>query len=129
MTPIGWAQIALTLSLVFLAAVPLGRYIAAAMQGGRTVLSPVLGPVERGLYALSGVDAARGMSWRGYLAALLMLNALHFLLLYAVLRGQAYLPWNPQEFAGMSPRLAFNTAISFVTNTNWQGYSGEATMG
>ncbi len=128
MTIIGWVQFALTLSLVFLAAVPFGGYLANAMQGGRNVLSPVLGPVERGLYALCGVDPARGMGWLGYAAALLMLNALHFLLLYAILRLQYYLPFNPQEFSGMSPKLAFNTAMSFVTNTNWQAYAGETTL-
>ena len=128
MTIIGWVQFALTLSLVFLAAVPFGGYVANAMQGGRNFLSPVLGPVERGLYALCGVDPARGMGWLGYAAALLMLNALHFLLLYAILRLQYYLPFNPQEFSGMSPKLAFNTAMSFVTNTNWQAYAGETTL-
>ncbi len=128
MTLIGWAQVALALILVFLAAVPLGRYVAAVMQGGRSALSPVLGPVERGIYALCGVNPAHGMGWRGYVAALLVLNALHFLLLYAILRGQYYLPFNPQGFSGMSPRLAFNTAISFVTNTNWQAYAGESTL-
>ncbi len=128
MTVIGWGQIALTLSLVFLAAVPLGGYVGAVMQGARSALSPVLGPVERGLYALCGVDPARGMSWRGYAAALLVPNALHFLLLYAILRLQFYLPFNPQGFSGMSPRLAFNTGISFVTNINWQAYAGETTL-
>jgi K+-transporting ATPase ATPase A chain len=128
MTIIGWVQFALTLSLVFLAAVPFGGYVANAMQGGRNFLSPVLRPIERGLYALCGVDPARGMGWLGYAAALLMLNALHFLLLYAILRLQYYLPFNPQEFSGMSPKLAFNTAMSFVTNTNWQAYAGETTL-
>ncbi len=128
MTIIGWVQFALTLSLVFLAAVPLGGYVANAMQGGRNVLSPVLRPIERVLYALCGVDPARGMGWLGYAAALLMLNALHFLLLYAILRLQYYLPFNPQEFSGVSPKLAFNTAMSFVTNTNWQSYAGETTL-
>ena len=122
MSMIGWAQIALTLSLVFLAAVPLGRYVAAVMQRGTS------GAVERGFYALCGIDPARGMSWRGYAVALLVLNAVHFLLLYAMLRLQFYLPFNPQGFAGMSPRLAFNTAISFVTNTNWQAYAGESAL-
>ena len=122
MSMIGWAQIALTLSLVFLAAVPLGRYVAAVMQRGTA------GAVERGLYAMCGIDPARGMSWRGYAVALLVLNAVHFLLLYAMLRLQFYLPFNPQGFAGMSPRLAFNTAISFVTNTNWQAYAGETAL-
>ncbi len=125
MSLIGWAQIALTLTLVFLAAVPLGSYVAGVMQGSRT---PLLRPLERGLYALCGIDPARGMGWRGYAAALLMLNALHFLLLYAILRLQFYLPFNPQGFSGMAPRLAFNTAISFVTNTNWQAYAGETTL-
>ena len=128
MTIIGWAQIALTLTLVFLAAMPLGGYVAAVMQGTRNPLSPMLAPIERGLYALCGVNPARGMGWRGYAAALLVLNALHFLLLYVMLRGQYYLPFNPQGFSGMSPRLAFNTAISFVTNTNWQAYAGETTL-
>jgi len=128
MTFIGWVQFALTLTLIFLAAVPLGGYVAAAMQGARNPLSPILGPVERGLYALCGVDPARGTGWRGYAVALLMLNALHFLLLYAILRLQLYLPFNPQGFSGMSPRLAFNTAMSFVTNTNWQAYAGETAL-
>ncbi|HEY0206170.1 MAG TPA: potassium-transporting ATPase subunit KdpA, partial [Acetobacteraceae bacterium] len=128
MTLIGWVQFALTLTLIFLAAVPLGGYVAAAMQGARNPLSPILGPVERGLYALCGIDPARGMGWRGYAAALLMLNALHFVLLYAILRLQFYMPFNPQGFSGMSPRLAFNTAMSFVTNTNWQAYAGETTL-
>ena len=128
MTLIGWVQFALTLTLIFLAAVPLGGYVAAAMQGARNPLSPIFGPVERGLYALCGIDPARGMGWRGYAVALLMLNALHFLLLYAILRLQYYLPFNPQGFSGMSPRLALNTAMSFVTNTNWQAYAGETAL-
>ena len=128
MTLIGWAQIALTLTLVFIVAVTLGGYVARVMQGERTPLSPVLGPIERALYRLAGIDPRHGMGWRGYAVALLVLNALHFLLLYAVLRGQYYLPFNPQGFSGMSARLAFNTAISFVTNTNWQAYAGETTL-
>ena len=128
MTFIGGAQIALVFTLVFLAAVPLGKYIAAVMQGERNLLSPVFVPVERGLYAACGVDPRAGMGWKGYAAALLMLNALHFLLLYAILRLQFYLPFNPQGFAGMSPQLAFNTAMSFVTNTNWQAYAGETAL-
>ena len=121
MTLIGWAQIALILSLVFVAAVPGGRYMAGVMQGRGFAL-------DRALFAVAGTDPARGMSWRGYAAALLVLNALHFLLLYAILRLQFYLPFNPQGFSGMSERLAFNTAISFVTNTNWQAYAGETTL-
>ena len=126
MTLTGWAEIALTLALVFGAAFPLGKYMATLFTGGRVFLSPILAPVERGVYALSGIDPRRGMGWKSYVAALILLNALHFLLLYAILRLQYYLPWNPQAIAGMPPRLAFNTAVSFVTNTNWQAYSPES---
>ncbi len=125
---IGVAQIALVLALVFACAVPVGRFIAALVQGGRNVLSPVLEPVEAGLYRLCGVDPARQMGWRDYALAVLMLNALHFALLYAILRLQYYLPFNPQHIVGMAPGLAFNTAISFVTNTNWQSYVPEASI-
>ena len=128
MTLIGWAQIALVLSLVFFAAVPLGKYIATVLQGGRTILSPVLAPVERGFYALAGVDERRGMTWKTYAVALIVLQAVHFVLLYLMLRYQDLLPLNPQGQSGLTPRLAFNTAISFVTNTNWQAYGGETTL-
>ena len=128
MTLIGWVQIALVLTLVFLAAVPLGIYIARVVQGERTFLSPVLGPVERGFYALAGVDARRGMTWKTYAVALIMLQAVHFALLYLMLRYQDLLPLNPQGQSGLTPKLAFNTAISFVTNTNWQAYGGETTL-
>ena len=124
MTLIGWAQIALVLSLVFLCAVPLGRYIAGALQGEIRFLAPV----ERGFYALAGVDPARGMGWRTYAVALIVLQAVHFLILYLMLRFQDLLPFNPAGQSGLSPQLAFNTAISFVTNTNWQAYGGETTM-
>ena len=128
MTPNGWAQIALVLTLVFLAAVPLGHYIAAVVGGRRTVLSPMLGPIERGFYALAGVDPARGMTWKTYAFALIVLQAVHFAILYLILRYQDLLPLNPQGQVGLAPRLAFNTAISFVTNTNWQAYGGETTL-
>jgi len=126
MTWTGWAEIALILALIAATAWPLGVYMARVLAGEKTLLSRLLGPAERGFYALAGVDAKRGMGWKEYAFALLLLNALHFLLLYAILRLQFYLPFNPQGIAGMSPRLAFNTAISFVTNTNWQAYSGES---
>jgi K+-transporting ATPase ATPase A chain len=128
MTFIGLAQIALVLALVFAAAFPIGRFIADFAQGRRTFLSPVLAPVERGIYAICGVDAKHQMGWRDYAFAVLMLNALHFALLYAMLRLQFYLPFNPQHIVGMPPGLAFNTAISFVTNTNWQAYVPEASI-
>jgi len=128
MTLIGWAQIALVLTLVFASAVPLGIYIARVVQGERTFLSPVLGPVERGFYALAGVDARRGMTWKTYAVALIALQAVHFAVLYLMLRYQDLLPLNPQGQSGLTPKLAFNTAISFVTNTNWQAYGGETTL-
>jgi K+-transporting ATPase ATPase A chain len=128
MTALGWAQIALVLALVFGAAVPLGHYIAAVLQGGRTFLTPILAPVERGFYRLAGVDPAASMGWRSYAAALIVLSAIHFLMLYAILRLQQHLPLNPTGQDAMSPQLAFNTAISFVTNTNWQAYSGETAL-
>ncbi len=128
MTIIGWVQIALVLSLVFVCAVPLGRYIAAVMQGHRTFLSPVLGPLERGFYSVAGVDPRTSMGWKTYAFALITLQAVHFLILYLMLRCQDTLPFNPAGQSGLSPRLAFNTAISFVTNTNWQAYGGETTL-
>ncbi len=128
MTFIGLVQIALVLGLVFAAAFPVGRLIAGVAQGGRNFLSPVLAPVEGGIYRICGIDPNRQMGWREYAVAVLMLNALHFALLYAMLRLQFYLPFNPQHIAGMPPGLAFNTAISFVTNTNWQAYVPEASI-
>jgi K+-transporting ATPase ATPase A chain len=128
MTMNGWAQIALVFALVALCAYPLGLYIARVLNGERTLLSPVFGPAERGIYTLAGIDPKQGMGWKGYAVALLVLNALHFLLLYAMLRLQFYLPFNPQGMTGLSPTLAFNTAISFVTNTNWQAYAGEGAL-
>lgn len=124
MTLSGWAQIALVLACVVAAAIPLGRYIAAVAAGRVTFLAPL----ERVLYAAAGIDPARGMGWKGYTLAMLALNAAGFVLLYALLRLQGVLPFNPQGFEGIPPWLAFNTAVSFVTNTNWQAYSGEAAM-
>lgn len=123
-TAMGWLEIAIVLAVTFVAAVPLGRYIAGVLDGRARWLAPV----ERGLLGAAGVDPARGMGWRGYAAALLVLNALHFALLYLMLRLQSLLPFNPDGATAMSPRLAFDTAISFVTNTNWQAYSGETAV-
>jgi K+-transporting ATPase ATPase A chain len=124
MTLIGWAQIALVLGLVTATAVPLGRYIAAVAAGRMRFLTPL----EGGFYRAAGVNPAKGMGWRGYVLAMLSLNAAGFAILYALLRLQGVLPLNPQNLPGLDPWLAFNTAISFVTNTNWQAYSGEAAM-
>ncbi|MET0529185.1 MAG: potassium-transporting ATPase subunit KdpA [Microvirga sp.] len=128
MTLNGWLQIAIILATVLLAAMPLGAFMAKVYAKKRTFLSPVLGPVERGFYALAGVDPVWEQSWRGYALAMLLFNAAGFALLYAILRLQGFLPLNPQGFGALSPDLAFNTAVSFVTNTNWQSYGGETTM-
>ena len=128
MTLIGWLQIGLVLGLVLVTARPLGLYMAAVFEGRRTWLSPVLGPIEHGFYALAGVKADKEQSWLGYTLAMLVFSAFGFASLYAILRTQAYLPLNPQGFDNVEPSLAFNTAISFLTNTNWQAYPGETTM-
>ena len=128
MTIIGWSQIALVVALVVATAPPLGSFMARVLAGERTVLSGVLGPVERSFYRLAGVDAAKGQSWKQYTLAMLAFNAAGFVILYAILRLQNVLPLNPQGFPALSGHLAFNTAVSFVTNTNWQSYGGESTM-
>ena len=128
MTWQGWAEIALTIGLSVALAWPLGTYLAAVFQGGRTWLDPVLRPVERLFYGAAGIDPEKGQGWVGYTASLLAFNGAGFALLYVILRAQGVLPLNPLHLAGMSPHLAFNTAISFVTNTNWQSYSGESTL-
>ena len=128
MTLVGWAQIALIFILVAVSAIPLGAYMAKVFLGERTFLQPVLGSLERVFYSAAGIDPAKGQGWRGYTLAMLALNGAGFVLLYLILRFQDLLPLNPQGFEGLSPHLAFNTAISFVTNTNWQSYGGETTM-
>ncbi|MDP3896493.1 MAG: potassium-transporting ATPase subunit KdpA, partial [Mesorhizobium sp.] len=120
MSTIGWLQIGLLFLAVFALIKPLGLYMATVFSGGRTWLDPVLGPVERGLYAVAGVDARKEQGWLAYALALLTFSAAGFVALYALLRLQAFLPLNPQGFANLAPDLAFNTAVSFVTNTNWQ---------
>jgi potassium-transporting ATPase potassium-binding subunit len=128
MTLTGWLQIALIFGLVALTARPIGLYMARVFSGERTFLSPVLAPVERGFYGLAGVSPEREQGWLSYTLAMLAFSAAGFASLYAILRLQAYLPLNPQGFDGVPPDLAFNTAISFLTNTNWQAYGGETTM-
>jgi potassium-transporting ATPase potassium-binding subunit len=128
MTLVGWMQIGFVFALVALTASPLGAFMANVFEGKRTFLHPVLGPIERGFYRLAGVDAARGQDWRGYTIAMLMFSFISFLFLYALLRLQHFLPLNPAGFGAVSPDLSFNTAVSFVSNTNWQSYGGEATM-
>ena len=128
MTLIGWLQIGLLFAVVASLVKPLGLFMARVFSGERTFLSPVLGPVERGFYAAAGVDRKSEQGWLAYTLSMLAFSMAGFAALYAILRLQFYLPLNPQGFAGMSPHLAFNTAVSFVTNTNWQSYGGETTL-
>src|SRR5580693_2792753 len=128
MTLVGWAQIALVLALVLGCAVPLSKFIANVYAGERNFLSPVFGPVERGFYRLAGVDPAHEQDWFAYTLAMLAFSIAGFLVLYGVQRLQGLLPLNPRGFDAVAPDLAFNTSISFITNTNWQNYSGETTM-
>ncbi len=106
----------------------LGGFMARVFEGKRTFLSGILGPVERWIYRLSSVDAKEEMSWKRYLWAVLIFNVVGFVSLFALLLTQATLPLNPEKFSNLSWHLAFNTTMSFVTNTNWQAYSGESTM-
>ncbi len=124
----GVLQIAITLLLVFAAAVPLGGYIVRVMEGERVALSRAAGPVERLFYRLSGVEPTREQSWFGYTMSMLAFSLVGFLSLYALQRLQNALPLNPQGFDAVASDLAFNTSLSFITNTNWQNYSGETTM-
>jgi K+-transporting ATPase ATPase A chain len=128
MTWMGWFEIALVLGAVLAAAWPLGAYMAGVFAGERTMLSPVLVPLEQFLYTAAGVKRGSEQSWIGYTLAMLAFNAAGFLFLYALMRLQGMLPLDPQGFAGVAPDLAYNTATSFVTNTNWQAYGGETTM-
>jgi potassium-transporting ATPase potassium-binding subunit len=128
MTIVGWLQIGLALALVAACSVPLSAFIARVFAGERTFLSPALGPVERGFYRLAGVDPAREQDWIGYAIAMVVFSVAGFLSLYALQLLQNVLPLNPRGFDAVAPDLAFNTSTSFITNTNWQNYSGETTM-
>ena len=128
MTANGWLQFAL-FSLILLATVrPVGVYLARVLEGERTWLDPVLRPFERFIYRLAGVNAAEEMNWREYAFAVLGFSAVSMLMTYAIERLQNHLPWNPQSLAAVGPDLAWNTAASFTTNTNWQSYTPETTM-
>ena len=121
----GWAEITLTVVVTIALAWPLGIYLAHVWHGEKTWLDPILKPVERGLYAACGINPERGQGWIGYAMSFLAFSLASFVVLYLILRYQNLLPLNPQGFAGLSPDLSFNTAISFVTNTNWQAYTPE----
>jgi len=121
------AFLALYVAIIVAVAKPLGLYMLTVYEGRRTWLHPVLRPLERGIYRLGGIDEDREQDWRTYTVVLLAFNLAGFLLLYLILRAQGSLPLNPEGFGGMKPSLAFNTAASFITNTNWQSYGGETT--
>jgi K+-transporting ATPase ATPase A chain len=124
----GWLQIGLFFALVIAVTVPLGRFMTRVFARERTWLDPVLRPIERSIYALTGVDEAREMRWTEYAAAMLLFSVVSMIVLYAIERLQGVLPFNPQSLPAVPEALAFNTAASFTTNTNWQAYSGESTM-
>src|SRR3569833_3233262 len=127
MTANGWIQIGLFCLAVIACVKPLGLYMARLFEGERTFLSPVLGPVERGVYRLCGIKGEE-QHWTTYTIAMLAFCVAGFVSLYLMQRVQAMLPFNPQGLAGTSPDLSFNTSISFISNTSWQSYSGESTF-
>src|SRR5712691_2149902 len=129
MTIIGWVQIALFGVIVILLTRPLGGYMTRVFAGEWTFLTPVLRPVERAVYWCCGVDEREEQHWLTYAIAVLFFSVAGFLSLYALQRLQLYLPFNPQKQTGVEPSSAFNTSVSFVTNTNWQSYVPETTMG
>jgi potassium-transporting ATPase potassium-binding subunit len=124
----GWLQFLVYSVVLCLAVKPVGIYLARVLEGKRTWLDPVLRPVERLTYKLCGVKADHEMNWREYAFAMLGFSAISMLLTYLIERAQAVLPWNPQHLPGVAPDLAWNTAASFTTNTNWQFYTPESTM-
>jgi K+-transporting ATPase ATPase A chain len=128
MTAIGWIQIILYCAIIVALVKPLGWYMTRVFNGERTFLSPILRPVEAGLYWLGGVDEKREQHWLTYTVAMLLFHVGGFLIIYAVMRLQALLPFNPAEQSAVAEDLSFNTAISFITNTNWQNYGGESTL-
>jgi K+-transporting ATPase ATPase A chain len=128
MTINGWIQILVFCGIIILLARPLGGYMTAVFSGEKTLLAPVLRPAERALYRLAGTSEREEQPWTAYAVSMLLFNLLGFLLLYLVLRLQGSLPLNLTGMADVPPELAFNTAVSFMTNTNWQNYGGESTM-
>jgi potassium-transporting ATPase potassium-binding subunit len=128
MTFNGWCQILVFLAAILAVTMPLGRFMTRVFSRERTWLDPVLRPIERLIYRATGVDDKREMRWTEYAVAMLLFSVASMLVLYLIQRVQQWLPWNPQGFAGVPQDLAFNTAASFTTNTNWQAYSGESTM-
>ena len=128
MTTNGWLQILVFLLIVLALTKPLGVFMARVFNREKTFLDPVLRPIERLIYALTGVDENVEMKWTEYAVAMLLFSLVSMVLLYLIQRVQGMLPFNPQKLAGVEPFLAFNTAASFTTNTNWQSYVPESTM-
>src|ERR1700692_129236 len=128
MTTNGWLQILLYLAIIFAVTKPLGVFMARVFRPERPFLDPIAGPLERLLYRLTGVNESHEMRWTEYAVAMLMFSGVSMLVLYLIERVQQWLPLNPQKFGAVAQDLAFNTAASFTTNTNWQNYAGEATM-
>ncbi|HEX6822745.1 MAG TPA: potassium-transporting ATPase subunit KdpA, partial [Candidatus Sulfotelmatobacter sp.] len=129
MTANGWFQIALFLALILAITKPFGVFMARVFSREKTFLDPIARPVERLIYRLTGVNEQHEMRWTEYAVAMLLFSAVSMLVLYGMQRLQGVLPFNPQKIPDVSPaHLAFNTAASFTTNTNWQAYSGETTM-
>jgi K+-transporting ATPase ATPase A chain len=128
MTINGWIQIALFGAIIIAITKPLGGYMTRVFSDERTFLSPILRPIERAIYAISGVNEEEDQHWLTYAIAMLAFTAAGFLSLYAIQRLQAVLPFNPQKLPAVGEHLAFNTSVSFITNTNWQSYVPETTM-
>src|SRR6266403_5162793 len=129
MTANGWLQIGLFLLLVFLVTKPIGIFMTKVFNREKTFMDPLLRPVERLLYRVTSVDETHEMRWTEYAISMLLFSLVSMIVLYGLERLQGYLPFNPQKFAAVNPSaLAFNTAASFTTNTNWQNYGGESTM-
>src|SRR4030081_3247357 len=128
MTVIGWIQILLYCAIIVAIVPVLGAYMTRVFNGERTFLSPVLQPAERAIYWAGGVDERREQSWLTYAVGMLLFHVGGFLILYALMRFQAGLPFNPAEQSAVAPDLSLNTAVSFITNTNWQNYGGESTL-
>jgi len=128
MTANGWFQIGVYLVILLLVTKPLGVFMARVFEREKTFLDPVLRPIERLVYRLCAIDDKREMDWKEYTISMLLFSVVSMLVLYLIERVQLWLPWNPQHFANVESHLAFNTAASFTTNTNWQNYSGESTM-
>src|SRR6185369_7037500 len=128
MTVQGWIYLLIFFAILLAITGPMGLWLHAVYEGRRTPFHVVLGPVERGFYRLSGIDPSEEQSWQRYAVHMIVFNTVLALFTYAVLRLQAYLPLNSPGFANIGPDGAFNTAVSFTTNTNWQWYSGEAAM-